>query len=332
MQRNPADGATPNLETYNAILALGVQVEIVHCDLSDIPAVRSLFQGALDAMGGRIHILVNCAGIQRRSPCVDFSEKDWDDVRLPRLLPLPCLTMSYGIHPPWPLPCSVFLPGHRRQPQIRLAAVPGRGQAYDTPPRREDHQLLFPDVIPGRTHCSGLCCREGCSRPAHQIPQQRMEPTQRPGQWYCSGIYRHRHVSMIHPTARFADHPFYTNTPRLHLHTRNEKLLNDPVRLPQISERIPAGRWGQPKDFAGPIVFLASKASQYVCGELLVVDGVSVSYSFSHSHPILHVSRDGWAGECRSATPETVLPLSYKHFDRGTRSLGRVDRSGRTRA
>jgi hypothetical protein len=56
---------------------------------------------------------------------------------------------------------------------------------------------------------------------------------------------------------------------------RNEKLLADPVRLRQISDRIPAGRWGEPRDFAGPIVFLASAASQYVCGELLVVDGVS---------------------------------------------------------
>lgn len=84
VQRQPESGAPPNLETYNAILALGVQVKVVHCDLSDIPAVRSLFQSALDAMGGRIHILVNCAGIQRRSPCVDFLEKDWDDVRLLR--------------------------------------------------------------------------------------------------------------------------------------------------------------------------------------------------------------------------------------------------------
>ena len=59
---------------------------------------------------------------------------------------------------------------------------------------------------------------------------------------------------------------------------RNEKLLKDPTRLRQISERIPAGRWGDPKDFAGPVVFLASPASQYVCGELLVVDGVSTYY------------------------------------------------------
>jgi hypothetical protein len=57
---------------------------------------------------------------------------------------------------------------------------------------------------------------------------------------------------------------------------RNKNLLADPTRLRQINERIPAGRWGDPADFAGPIVFLASKASQYVCGEVLVVDGVSL--------------------------------------------------------
>lgn len=46
------------------------------------------------------------------------------------------------------------------------------------------------------------------------------------------------------------------------------------MRLRQISERIPAGRWGRPEDFAGPVVFLASDASMYVSGEILVVDGV----------------------------------------------------------
>lgn len=54
---------------------------------------------------------------------------------------------------------------------------------------------------------------------------------------------------------------------------RNERIIADPTRLRQISERIPAGRWGTPADFAGPAVFLASAASQYVTGEMLVVDG-----------------------------------------------------------
>ena len=84
------------------------------------------------------------------------------------------------------------------------------------------------------------------------------------------------HLSFHDPSTRHrAFHkPFPFNRSLINLN-RNEKLLQDPVRYRQISERIPAGRWGDPKDFAGPIVFLASAASQYVCGEILVVDGVS---------------------------------------------------------
>lgn len=52
-----------------------------------------------------------------------------------------------------------------------------------------------------------------------------------------------------------------------------EALREDPVRSQQILSRIPAGRWGEPQDFKGPIVFLASEASRYVHGEILVVDG-----------------------------------------------------------
>ena len=56
--------------------------------------------------------------------------------------------------------------------------------------------------------------------------------------------------------------------------TDNTKALQEnPVRSKAILERIPAGRWGDPDDFKGPIVFLASPASDYVSGELLVVDG-----------------------------------------------------------
>ncbi|MCP5119059.1 MAG: SDR family oxidoreductase, partial [bacterium] len=50
-------------------------------------------------------------------------------------------------------------------------------------------------------------------------------------------------------------------------------LRADPVRNPAITSRIPAGRWGEPEDFAGSIVFLASRASDYVTGTILAVDG-----------------------------------------------------------
>lgn len=50
-------------------------------------------------------------------------------------------------------------------------------------------------------------------------------------------------------------------------------LQSDEVRNRQILERIPAARWGEPEDIAGAAVFLASSASDYVTGEVLVVDG-----------------------------------------------------------
>ena len=50
-------------------------------------------------------------------------------------------------------------------------------------------------------------------------------------------------------------------------------LQKDEVRNRQILERIPASRWGDPEDLAGAAVFLASPASNYVTGEVLVVDG-----------------------------------------------------------
>jgi 2-deoxy-D-gluconate 3-dehydrogenase len=53
----------------------------------------------------------------------------------------------------------------------------------------------------------------------------------------------------------------------------NTALLNNPERLSSISARIPAGRWGSPDDFKGTTVYLASRASAYVSGHTLVVDG-----------------------------------------------------------
>jgi 2-deoxy-D-gluconate 3-dehydrogenase len=50
-------------------------------------------------------------------------------------------------------------------------------------------------------------------------------------------------------------------------------LRNDVRRNTAILERIPAGRWGEPDDFKGAIVFLASPASDYVNGSVLTVDG-----------------------------------------------------------
>lgn len=52
-----------------------------------------------------------------------------------------------------------------------------------------------------------------------------------------------------------------------------EALRNDPERSQSILSRIPAGRWGTPDDFKGPAVFLASDASAYMHGHIMLVDG-----------------------------------------------------------
>lgn len=61
--------------------------------------------------------------------------------------------------------------------------------------------------------------------------------------------------------------PGYFNT------DNTENLRKDSARFSAISSRIPTGRWGDPKDLAGAAIFLASPASDYVNGHVLLVDG-----------------------------------------------------------
>jgi 2-dehydro-3-deoxy-D-gluconate 5-dehydrogenase len=59
-----------------------------------------------------------------------------------------------------------------------------------------------------------------------------------------------------------------------YMRTNNTAALReDPARSRQILERIPAARWGEPEDLVGAAVFLAGRASDYVNGHILVVDG-----------------------------------------------------------
>jgi 2-deoxy-D-gluconate 3-dehydrogenase len=52
-----------------------------------------------------------------------------------------------------------------------------------------------------------------------------------------------------------------------------QALRDDPKRSADILARIPAGRWGEPRDLAGAVVFLASEAAAYVHGAVIAVDG-----------------------------------------------------------
>ena len=53
----------------------------------------------------------------------------------------------------------------------------------------------------------------------------------------------------------------------------NQALRDDPVRNEQLLVRIPAGRWGLPDDLKGAVVWLSSRAADYVHGATVIVDG-----------------------------------------------------------
>ncbi|TFK48989.1 NAD(P)-binding protein [Heliocybe sulcata] len=215
VQRPPLEGQSPNTDTANAISALGVKVKIVYAELSDMDSVKAVFPQALEAMGGEIHILVNCAGIQRRSPSVDFPEKDWDDVINVNLKSVWLLSQAAGRH----------MVSKRRGKIINIASL--------------------------------MTFQGGLNVPAYAAAKGAMGQVTKAlaNEWSQHNVQ----VNAICPGYIATD--------------MNEGLRSDAGRMRQISERIPAGRWGDPKDFAGPTVFLASAASQYVCGELLLVDG-----------------------------------------------------------
>ncbi|KDQ32002.1 hypothetical protein PLEOSDRAFT_1062090 [Pleurotus ostreatus PC15] len=203
-------------KTQDTIAALGVRAYVVYADLEDMADVKT----------PRIHILVNCAGVQRRHPSVAFPEADWDTVLDVNLKACFLLAQAAGRH---------FLSfGDGR----------GGGGGYG----RGGKIINF---------CSLLSYQGGFTVPAYAASKGALMQLTKA----LSNEWAHANVQVNGVS------PGYVRT------DMNEALLNNPTRLRQISERIPAGRWAEPRDFAGVTVFLASKASQYLSGELIVVDG-----------------------------------------------------------
>jgi len=200
--------------TQERIKEFGVRCEIIQCDLENLDEVKQAIPRAIEAMGS-VDILVNNAGIQRRSPAVDFSEQDWDDVLAVNLKAVWLLCQQAGRH----------MVEKKCGKIINIASlVSFQGGLY----------------VPAYASAKGA---------VGQLTKALAN------EWSSQGV----NVNAIVPG--------YIAT------EMNTALINDPVRSRQILERIPAGRWGNPEDFKGAAIFLASDASNYVHGHLLAVDG-----------------------------------------------------------
>ena len=133
--------------THDSVVSTGRHAAIVTCDLGDLSddgdaSVKKCFGKAIDVAKGwgrtGVDILVNCGGIQRRAPSVDFTERDWDEVSRP----IVCL-------PPVLNPAPLL--GHRRQPQVDLLTLTGGRTAHDPTGIWQDHQFRILADIPGKS-------------------------------------------------------------------------------------------------------------------------------------------------------------------------------------
>jgi 2-deoxy-D-gluconate 3-dehydrogenase len=196
------------------VRSLGRRVSTLVVDLSYMESIDKVVRTAIQDFG-KIDIVVNNAGIIRRTPAIDYSEKDWDEV----------MTVNAK---------TVFF--------LSQAA------ARDMMKRKHGKIISIASL---------LSFQGGILVPAYTASKAAVAQVTKAmaNEWAEHGIC----VNAIAPG---------------YMATNNTKALReDPVRSKAILDRIPAGRWGKPEDLQGAVVFLASPASDYVSGHVLVVDG-----------------------------------------------------------
>ena len=201
-------------ETGRMITEKGRKALSLSADISSMTAISTVVDAALSTFG-KVDILVNNAGIIRRTPAIDFSEKDWDEV------------MAINAK-------TVFFMSQT--------------VARDMMKRKEGKIINIASL---------LSFQGGITVPSYAASKGAVAQITKAlaNEWAQHGL----NINAIAP-----GYMITSNT---------ENLRKDEARTRQISERIPANRWGTPEDLQGPVVFLASAASNYLNGHVLIVDG-----------------------------------------------------------
>ncbi len=202
-------------ETESRITELGRKAIGINADLSKKESVDQIVMKTMDAFN-QIDILCNNAGIIRRAPLTEFSEKDWDDV----------ININQRT--------LFFL----SQAVVKQFIKQGNGGKIINTASMLSFQggILVPSYTASKSAVMGLTRLMANEMAKHNI-----------------------NVNAIAPGYMATD-----NT---------APLRADKERNKAILDRIPAGRWGDPDDLKGIVVFLASAASDYVNGYTIAVDG-----------------------------------------------------------
>jgi 2-dehydro-3-deoxy-D-gluconate 5-dehydrogenase len=180
--------------------------------------IRAQRIGAIDKAVehfGRIDILINNAGLQRRQPIGDYSSESWDaDLSL-------LLTAPFELS----------------QQAARHMAKAGSGKII--------HIASISSFQSARNIVGYAAAKHGLIGLTKSMANE----------WAPLGINVNAIAPGLFETAMAAD------------------TIADQTKAAEMRGRIPAGRFGQPEDIVGPLLFLASDASRHVHGHVLVVDG-----------------------------------------------------------
>ncbi|MDR3559842.1 MAG: 2-dehydro-3-deoxy-D-gluconate 5-dehydrogenase KduD [Negativicutes bacterium] len=201
-------------DTAEKIKALGKRSIAIQADLGSIKPIPGIIAETL-ATFGKVDILVNCAGIIRRAPAIEFSEKDWDDV----------INVNQK---------ALFF---MCQAAAKEMAKQGKGKIVNIASLLSfQGGIIVPSYTASKSAVAGLTKALA-------------------NEWAALNI----NVNGIAPGYMATE--------------MTEALQKSAERAPTILARIPQGRWGTPEDMKGAVVYLASEASDYLQGHVIVVDG-----------------------------------------------------------
>lgn len=209
------------VSSSNQILAFKEKVEaldrkcvVLQYDIGRVEHANTIISEAVKSFG-KVDILVNAAGVTRRSPAIDFTEKDWDDVM---------------------------------DVNIKAAFFLSQAAARDMMKRKKGKII---NIVSMLSFQGGILC------PSYTASKHALAGVTKAlaNEWAQHGI----NVNAIAPG--------YIKT------ELTAGLLADSSREPAISARIPAGRWANPEELKGAVVFLSSESSNYMHGHILCVDG-----------------------------------------------------------
>lgn len=201
-------------KTEAYVKAHGRRVVFLKQDITEEGAAERVVDTALEEFG-RIDVLINNAGMQRRHPLEEFPDRDWRAV-----IDLNLNALYYLSHEV----AKVMM----RQRSGKIINV-GSMQSYRA------GKFIFPYAA-SKHAVLGLTRAYADALAPYNVQ--------------VNGIA-----------------PGYIDTPM------TKALQEDPVRSVEIRDHIPAGHWGEPAELKGTMVFLCSKASNYVTGVMIPVDG-----------------------------------------------------------